>query len=146
MTDFQRLLDRRLPRAVKEIQLLSNLSTYKHEPHEAEALIAALEEALQKARERFKLPENKDILPQQQEPTVRAPVAPSHRRALRFFGSKKEVAAELEEAKLRFGFDEDFVRATTELEPSCGWVVVIHATDLVAGLDEFGYELRLVST
>lgn len=145
MTDFERLLERRLPRALKEIQLLGNLSNYKHEHSDAEAIVEALEAEVRKVRERFKLPEHVDILEPAAESTTRAPVS-AGKRSLQFFGSKKEVASELESAKLRYGFDPDFVRATAELEPSCGWVVVIHSRDLIEGLEEFGYELRLTSS
>lgn len=52
-SDFQRIMERRLPNVLRAVRLIGNLSTYAHDKVEAEEAFSKIEKAIQSARERF---------------------------------------------------------------------------------------------
>lgn len=75
-SDFQRIMERRLPNVLRAIRLVGNLSTYSHDREEAIMAFEEIELSLQNARERFGLVKVAEQ-PQEKEPqTTPAPSEP----------------------------------------------------------------------
>lgn len=105
MSDFTRLKEKRLPKTQKAIQLIGNLSTYKHEDAEAIEVVRALENEILKVRERFKLPS---------QPTTHETQQPSTTRALVDHGGslpeQRSVIEDLKWAIDAMGYDKKMAR------------------------------------
>lgn len=150
MSDFQRLRDKRLPKTIKALQLIGNLSTYKHEKVEAEDLVSALEAEVQAIRERFKLPTRTDTHEPAEESTTRALVEPvanipedaKGRISRTYFDDRGTAHREAQAAPVKLK-SAGIIRTTIELEPGAGWVVVVHATREIPAAQAYGYEVRV---
>jgi hypothetical protein len=150
MTDFQRLREKRLPKTIKALQLIGNLSTYKHTRAEAEDVVAVLELELQKLRQRFKLDPNTSTHEPAEESTTREPVAPpadlprtpEGRISRHYYASRNEAMREAQAAPVKLK-SAGIIKCNIELEPDAGWVVVIHATREIPAAAAHGWEVRV---
>lgn len=106
MDDFTRLRDKRLPKALKAIQLLGNLSRRKPDPRDARQLVETLEAEVAKVRKAFKL-----------EQPQRAPQPPQERvRVCRDEqgGEGTTAAEDLRWARDAAAYDKDLARELIE--------------------------------